>query len=977
MQYIIKYTIKAEVFDLKENKKIYFTEEDQITIDKIPEMIFDNNHLIDSGSIYDYLDNQIEMYAKKNGNSIDDYRIDFFEVFTNSDEYEVFFAHPENKNEFTLTPDLYALIYKPEVTMLDTPVLKGELLTNTSIKWSFDIPEGYKTICGHYIYDENEEVITQLPIGVDYFIETELDPLTNYTRKVKRYTNNLESDFSFPVTISTKIEDIDNGIDKLKPFKKDWYNETDFEEMNFNRLKAFESGIGGSDDLKLLDLNINKFNKDIGVVYKYSGTKNKLKFEDVSMEMSINIINNHTEVKKQAIHSDGGINTTTVTGCDATLFFTKTVNGYKEETASLGHRRINFYNSDAIEDFKLTIKRRFKAYAVEGSSVDVGPSYEYNQIQYDSVNFDFNMEDTSKSEEPLELYYRDSNNNDIPLNYKEKENDKTFEMFIKDKVVAGIIPIESDILQAYFDMGEEYNFNRKYWFEDILELINSLHIGYEKQVMIKLDQWESEEIKADNIHVDLDTETIQYDVKNLKLVAYNLKMNEVIKPLYITKYIDNQNFRLDSFEKRSISFNEEEITRTIVEKFSFQKTINPMNPVLNKGLYYLNNLEMYKYNDSNLKINEYIETFKTKKISSLIKYELIIENNKYEYEFVTVGEVKYNDEVQSISGNNTIRRLIEDNISSLENTSYDSIELISVECLEDEVIINEVSLDTGINIKPRIIADTYSYNNIIELEDNKYIIDSFNGIEQEKIILKKGFYPLERVFNKEDEKSLSFNYHKKGTNQRIYKLPHINIDKETFNIKVNNEPIEYELFNNNIILKRNITEDEIIEVSYKIKDSFIIYEEEDHHVIEVNTTIEDTDDFILYHEVSKEPIAIDDVYLNPLFSGITEGYLYVDDKEEDIKRLELKINDSNVNFNNKEITFGKIIAIDEFGNRCPNIKVYAQAEKGELEYLKGDITNENGIVTYLYRPPNEICEDSIIVTHPDIKEIKKVIINVQ
>ena len=70
MEFKINYIIKAEVFDKIKQEKIYFTKEDSKIIEEIPEIIYDNNHLLGSGSIYEFLDFQIELYAKEQGHYI-------------------------------------------------------------------------------------------------------------------------------------------------------------------------------------------------------------------------------------------------------------------------------------------------------------------------------------------------------------------------------------------------------------------------------------------------------------------------------------------------------------------------------------------------------------------------------------------------------------------------------------------------------------------------------------------------------------------------------------------------------------------------------------------------------------------------------------------------------------------------------------------------------------------------------------------
>ena len=976
MEFKINYIIKAEVFDKIKQEKIYFTKEDSKIIEEIPEIIYDNNHLLGSGSIYEFLDFQIELYAKEQGQSIDNYRVDFFEVTSNSDEYDVFFAHPENKNEFTLTPDLYVFIKELKIEMLTTPTLSGELLTNTSIKWSFDIPEEYIKNCGHYIYDSEDNIIAQLPIDINYYIESSLSPLTNYTRKVKRYTPTLISDVSDPITITTKIDDVNSSTDKLIPFEKDWYNETNYEEKTVNRLKAFESGIGEGNDLKLLGLDINLFNKNLDIKYKLLGTKNEMKYKSLPVKVIIKAINRHTQIVNEVRHSDGSIHEQIQVGFYESTFFTKNINDFEENTATLGYRKKDAYDYDSFEEFKEGINEELVGDKLLDTDVPVD-SLKYDEVSYDSIDFSFIVNDGSFKEEELELHYKTANGDFIKLNYFDRDRNKSFEMFIKDKVIDGIIPIENEIgiISSYSEMEkEDDDFSDKYSFSSIEQLSKRIYIEYNEKELVAIGAWESEEIKADIHSIDYENKTIEYKIMSTDLIGYDLKANHIIQPLYLTRYIDNYNFKFDKFLKQSIKFDDD--YKTLKETFSFQKTINPMNPILNKGIYYLNNLEMYKYNNHELKLNKAISSFETKNNSVLIEYRITINGESYDHKIVIGKEIIYNGEIQSISNYKTVQELIEADLTELENTSYDELELINVTSLNDETLIEEITLFTGIDIEPRVIGKTYDYNNIIDVVDNKYTINSFEGIEQEKVIIRKGGVALDRIYNKEDETSLDFSFNRKGINKRSYQLPHINIDETTLKIYLNNEETEnYTLFNNNLLFDEIITQEQVIETSYRIKDSYVIYEENEQYIMKFNTDL--LGEFELYYEKSDTPEPIDYISLNPLFSGMTEGYLYIDDDKENVKRFEVYINDSNLKFENSEITFGKIIAIDEYGNRCPDIKVFSDVERGEIKYLNGDITNENGIVSFLYTPPTEMCEDTIIVTHPDINEIKKVIINVQ
>lgn len=977
MQYKINYTIKAEVYDKIKEEKIYFTQSEETFIDEEVGSIYDIYNMIGSGSIYEFLDHQIDLYAKENGNDLDDYRIDFFEVFTESTDYEIFFAHPENKNEFTLTPKLFVFIPRPEIEKLITPSLNGELLTNTSIKWTFDIPSEYLKSCGHYIYDEKDNLIVQLPVGVNHYIESSLKPLSNYTRKVKRYTANKDSLFSEPITVTTKIDDIESTVDDLRPFEKDWHNETDFETKTIDRLKAFQSGIGEGNDLKLLDIDANKTDLNLGVKYKFAGVKNSLSYKDKRIYVRINAVNNDAEVEHDARHSDGSVRQITKTGYVVNASVYKNLNGYFEESVTLGKKNKTVYDSETYKEIRTSINYHLTGTKIPALEPGVVAGMEkYSKAVFDSLNISFNVNGETNLDN-FELYYVTDDDKKIALDIKNKNPDESFESFIKNKVIDGIIPIESEgnIFSEYNKMTkDDENFDGLYTYRTIEEFGKRFLMEYNKAELVEIGPWESPERNAEILSLDFETEDIEYKVLEPRQVSFDLKMNHVIKPLYISVYIDNFNFKFDSRPKKTISFKEG--NKILKEDFSFNKTINPMNPILEKGFYYLNNLEHYKYNNHKLKLNRSVISFKERIVSSIITYKLIAAGEEYVYKTNVGNIVLFNGEEQSITNSKTINEIILEHIEEISNPTYDSIELIDVELSETIAHNGPLTLENSIIVSSSVEPLEFGYDNVIDVIDNSYTIESFDNIEQEKLIIIKGGVALKRVYNKEDESSLTFSFNKNGANKRSYQLPHIDIDHETFVLKLDGQVIEnYNLFNNNITFSEKITTEQSIEVSYRIKNSYVIYEKNGKYEIKFHTDL--PGDYKMYYEKYNTPKAIDTVSLNPLFNGITEGYLYIDDNQEDIKRFEIHINDMNVNYSNNEMTFGKIVAIDEFSNTCPNIKVYSDVEQGEIEYLNGDITNENGVVSFLYRPPSKACEDTIIVTHPDINEIKKVIINVQ
>lgn len=249
--FIINYIIKANILIKSTNELKEFHKRHTAYINLDDDLVYNNKHLLLNGHIYNLLGEEFQQYLTEMRYDYNDIEVDSYEVVSETDNAEIYFESESDSPEYTLKPNVMAFVSRPRIELLPPSDFNGELVNDNTIKWSWD--KDYKNIYGHYILNENNLIVAQIPAGVNYYIESSLEYESNYTRKISRYSAEDTSTVSTPVTVMTsKRSETILRNDRLEFKPRDEFSKEEFPIVD-ERLQAFHSGIGHGLDLKVKD----------------------------------------------------------------------------------------------------------------------------------------------------------------------------------------------------------------------------------------------------------------------------------------------------------------------------------------------------------------------------------------------------------------------------------------------------------------------------------------------------------------------------------------------------------------------------------------------------------------------------------------------------------------------------------------------------------------------------------------------------
>lgn len=244
----IKYLISVVIFDNTRKKEMKFKKEFNKDIVANEDAMYDNYHVVSKKYILDYFTEEIREYTNKTGIESDitgdsNLLVNEFEIFSLTDDVEIFFENEEDPEQFTLYPTIKVYI-PPKSRKLDKPTLRGKLIDDITIKWEWN-DDG----CAHYLVDEYKNVLAQVPLGVSEYIESGLEYGKNYTRMLVSFNSKVTSDYSAKVTILTSKSKTENGdLVNYSETRNTGYEE-EVIEPEHERMTAFKSGVGHGNDL--------------------------------------------------------------------------------------------------------------------------------------------------------------------------------------------------------------------------------------------------------------------------------------------------------------------------------------------------------------------------------------------------------------------------------------------------------------------------------------------------------------------------------------------------------------------------------------------------------------------------------------------------------------------------------------------------------------------------------------------------------
>ena len=255
----ISYQILLTIVNLTTEETQRFIKDFTFTLSDLSDaQLYNNHHLIATkAQMFTLFKKEINKYCEDNGITVNSIDIDEFNINSLTERVDVYFepGDGDDPNQISLEPNIKCYVY-PKYDELQTPVLNGIAYDDHSIVWSWedDGMAHYLTTEAIDINNENEQdkIITQVAIGTNRFVETNLEPNTSYTRRLVAFNSEQTSPFSRAVTIQTAKAPIDQSLEQYEIEKNYDYN-TNINERNIidERLEAFHSGVGDYNDLKV------------------------------------------------------------------------------------------------------------------------------------------------------------------------------------------------------------------------------------------------------------------------------------------------------------------------------------------------------------------------------------------------------------------------------------------------------------------------------------------------------------------------------------------------------------------------------------------------------------------------------------------------------------------------------------------------------------------------------------------------------
>lgn len=252
----IQYEIKITLINIITSATSQVSKTFDVDLSVPPASLYNNTHiLVPRIRLFNMFENEVRGFMDTQEIQRSSVDIDDFEIVSLTDSVDIYFEDAED-NVVPMSPNIMCYVHS-EKPPLAPPRLYGVAYDSTTIIWSWPDDEDYP----HYLIDEvtdftngvfNEHVITQIPVGQKTYVETGLDPDTPYTRRLVNYTTDQYSFSSDPVTVWTETAEIHRRLSEYNVARNYDFTTPDKERESIDEaLKAFRSGIGDNNDLKV------------------------------------------------------------------------------------------------------------------------------------------------------------------------------------------------------------------------------------------------------------------------------------------------------------------------------------------------------------------------------------------------------------------------------------------------------------------------------------------------------------------------------------------------------------------------------------------------------------------------------------------------------------------------------------------------------------------------------------------------------
>ena len=279
----IQYNIVVTIINLVNNQTRRFVKTLDYDITAATDALLYNNYHVISNGVYilDIFADEVAGYCSENSIQSSSVEVDEFEIVSLTDRVDVFFESPDSAdNSLSLRPLIKAYVY-PKHDELKIPKLIGTAYDATTIVWTWPEDEDY----AHYLVEDVEpddptreedsrRIIAQLPIGINNYIESNLEPDTAYTRRLINYTSEQTSVPSSAVTVRTEAVTPVQSLDTYSVAKNYDFTTTNLErEQISENMEAFHAGVGDFNDLKVYKQMDADFYQKFKAYFEVSGRR--------------------------------------------------------------------------------------------------------------------------------------------------------------------------------------------------------------------------------------------------------------------------------------------------------------------------------------------------------------------------------------------------------------------------------------------------------------------------------------------------------------------------------------------------------------------------------------------------------------------------------------------------------------------------------------------------------------------------------
>ena len=230
------------------------------------ELEYDTPIELDKKHILKYFTRELKAYCTKNKVDIDNLVIDGYEIAPSKETRDLgidIYFKSEDINVMTFEPRIMAKL----TVLKEMPILYFEQLNDTTVKWFWEDNSSV-----NFLLTDKDEIIAEIPYGVNYYIESDLEPGQTYIRKITTINRFDEQVESLPAEITLEIKTKPSIYSKYKVENR----REDIRDINTkysSKLKAFQSGVGDFEDCKLFKADDTKFSRRFKLLTKIYGVR--------------------------------------------------------------------------------------------------------------------------------------------------------------------------------------------------------------------------------------------------------------------------------------------------------------------------------------------------------------------------------------------------------------------------------------------------------------------------------------------------------------------------------------------------------------------------------------------------------------------------------------------------------------------------------------------------------------------------------